>query len=158
MRDQVKTFMIEDAEIFWPNFSGKEGPYNRKGEKSFAVYLPEDMAEQMLHDGWNVKYPNNPNREYDEDEAVKPFIRVAVNYDNYPPRVVMITSKGRINLDNDTVEVLDWVEVSLVDLICRGNPWDINGKSGIKAYLKTMFITINEDALERKYDINDVEQ
>jgi hypothetical protein len=33
----------------------------------------------------------------------------------------------------------------------RPYAWDVNGKTGVKAYLKTLFVTIDEDALELKY-------
>lgn len=151
MPDQVKTFMIEDARIVFRNFSGKEDKYNREGDRNFSVILPEDLAASMLADGWNVKAL--ASRE--EGEPDTPYIQVAVNFKNRPPRVVMITSTARTNLGEDSVEVLDWAEFATVDLICRGYEWDVNGKQGTKAYLQSLFVTIEEDALERKYAINE---
>jgi hypothetical protein len=154
MSNDTKTFMVEDAHIIFRNFSGKEGMYNRAGDRNFSVILDEATAEQMLKDGWNVKYPT---KERDEGEPYEPYISVAVKFDKYPPRVVMLTSRARTNLDDDTVEVLDWANFAKVDLICRGSYWETNGKSGIKAYLKSMFVTIDEDYLELKYAVNEVE-
>ena len=94
----------------------------------------------------------------EEGEPDTPYIQVAVNFKNRPPRVVMITSTARTNLGEDSIEVLDWAEFATVDLICRGYEWDVNGKSGTKAYLQSLFVTIEEDALERKYAINDPHQ
>lgn len=154
MPDQVKTFMIEDARIIFRNFSGKEGQYNREGDRNFAVVLPDDIAEQMLADGWNVRAL--VSRE--EGDPDTPYVQVSVNFKNRPPRVVMITSTARTNLGEDSIEVLDWAEFAVVDLICRGYEWDVNGKQGTKAYLQSLFVTIEEDALERKYAINDPHQ
>lgn len=143
----VKTFMVENAPIIFRNFSGKEGQYNREGDRNFAVILDAELADRMVNDGWNVRFlaPR------DEGDSETPYIQVAVNFNNRPPRVVMLTSSGRTNLDESSVDVLDWAEIQNADLIARGYEWTVNGKSGIKAYLQSLFITIEEDALERKY-------
>ena len=150
MADDAKTFMIEDARIIFRNFEGKEGQYNRKGDRNFAVVLDQDTADMLSADGWNVKML--ASRE--EDEPDTPYIQVSVNFQNRPPRVVMVSSAGRTNLGESEVEVLDWCDFKTVDLICRGYEWEVNGKSGVKAYLKTMFATLEEDDLERKYAVN----
>lgn len=151
MSEEVKTFMIEDAQIIFRNFSGKEGMYNREGDKNFSVVLPDDLAAQMEADGWNVKYL----KPREEDDTPTPYIQVAVNFANRPPRVVMITSTARTNLDDGAVAVLDWAEFRTVDMIGRAYDWVVNGKTGTKAYLQSLFVTIEEDALELKYAIND---
>lgn len=145
---EATTFMIEDARIIFRNFQGKEGQYNRAGDRNFAVIIPDDkLAKDMLKDGWNVRYLE-PREEGDEPT---PYISVAVNFNNRPPRIVMLTSRARTNLTEDTVEVLDWANIQSVDVICRAYEWTVNGKSGIKAYLQSLFVTIEEDYLERKY-------
>jgi len=144
----AKTFMIEDARIIFRNFSGKEGKYNREGDRNFAVVLTPEVAEQMLADGWNVKYLDAR----EEGDADTPYIQVSVSFNNRPPRVMVIGSAGRKPLGEDTVEVLDWAEFKTVDLICRGYDWAVNGKTGTKAYLQSLFVTLEEDALERKYN------
>lgn len=147
MPDEAKTFMVEDATIIFRNFSGKEGQYNREGDRNFAVILDADLASRMLEDGWNVRYLDS--REEGEDPT--PYIQVAVNFKNRPPRVVLLTSAARTQLDEDSVEVLDWADIKVADLIARGYDWTVNGKTGTKAYLQSLFVTIEEDALERKY-------
>ena len=150
MAEQAKTFMVEDGRIIFRNFTGKEGQYNREGDRNFAVILDSDVAEQMLEDGWNVRYLTAR----EEGEADTPYIQVAVNFKNRPPRVVMITSTSRTQLDEGSVDVLDWAEIQSADLIARGYEWTVNGKSGVKAYLQSLFVTIEEDALEKKYSAN----
>lgn len=153
MADSAKTFMVEDARIIFRNFSGKEGQYNREGDRNFAVILPNDIAVQMLEDGWNVRYLQP--REVGEEEEPTPYIQVAVNFKNRPPRVVMLTSTTRTQLDEESVEILDWADIQTADLIARGYDWIVNGKTGTKAYLQSLFVTIEEDALEQKYSINE---
>ncbi len=146
-----KTFMVEDARIIFRNFEGKEGQYNRAGDRNFAVILDDETAVQMLEDGWNVKYLNAQ----DEGDEDTPYISVSVSFKNRPPRVVLVTSSSRTNLTEDNIEILDWADIKLVDLVCRGYEWVVGDKSGTKAYLKTMFVTIEEDELEKKYRINE---
>ncbi len=145
--DEVKTFMVEDARLVFRNFSGEEGQFNREGDRNFSVILDPVSAEQMLKDGWNVKYL----AARDEDEEDTPYIQVAVNFKIRPPKIVLITETSRTTIKEDTVGTLDWVDIQTVDLIARAYNWEVNGKTGIKAYLQTMFMTINEDPLERKY-------
>ena len=154
MADEAKTFMVENARLVFRNFSGKEGQYNREGDRNFAVILDESAAEVMLKDGWNVKFL--ASRE--EEEADTPYIQVAVNFNNRPPRVVMITSTARTHLDENSIPVLDWADIQTCDLIARAYDWTVNGKSGTKAYLQSMFVTIEEDELERKYALTEMEE
>lgn len=151
MTDEAKTFMVEDGRLMFRNFAGKENQYNREGDRNFAVELPPEMAEQMLEDGWNVKYLTAR----DEGDEDTPYISVAVNFKNRPPRVVLLTSSTRTQLDEDAVEVLDYADIKTADLIARGYDWVVGAKTGTKAYLQSLFVTIEEDALEKKYKIHE---
>lgn len=148
-----KSFKIEDAELIFRNFSGKPGKFNVDGERNFAVLLPEDVAQQMLADDWNVKWLE-PREEGDVSRA---YISINVKYGWRPPRIVMITGNNRQNITEETVGVLDWANIEKADLICRGFFWEIGGKSGWKPYLQSLFVTIEEDDLERKYAVNVLE-
>lgn len=150
--EKAKTFMVENAQILFRNFEGREGPYNRAGDRSFAVVLSPELADELSKDGWNVKLLD-PR---EEGDSSVPYIQVGVSFKVRPPRIVMLTSRARTNLDEETVGMLDWASFGNVDLICRAYEWTVGEKSGLKAYLQSFFVTIEEDALERKYAINDV--
>ena len=146
------TVTMEGVRIVFRNFAGKEGQYNREGDRNFAVLLDEPVAQAMAKDGWNVKWL----KAREDGDAEQAYLGVSVNYKGRPPKIVMLTSRGRTNLSEDEVELLDWADISNVDIIIRPYEWVVNGKGGIKAYLQSAFITIEEDALELKYA--DVEQ
>lgn len=142
-----QTVLVEDAQIIFRNFAGKESQFNREGDRNFAVKLPQELAAQMYEDGWNVKVL----KAREEGDEEQPYLGITVGYKGRPPRVVMITSRGRTDLSEDEVEMLDWVDIVKVDLIFRPYNWNVGDKSGVKAYLKSIFVTIQEDALELKY-------
>lgn len=153
------TVTMEGVRIIFRNFAGKEGQYNREGDRNFGVILPDEVAEAMAADGWNVKYlkPRTDSDEEGEEETPQPWLSVSVNFKGRPPRVVMITSRGRTNLGEDSVELLDWADIRNVDLIVRPYEWNVNGRSGVKAYLQSIYVTIEEDELEKKYAAMDAQ-
>jgi hypothetical protein len=149
MPAQDNTVLMEGVRIIFRNFAGKEGQYNREGDRNFSVLLDEKVAAAMHEDGWNVKWLKPRSEE--EGEEPQAYLPISVNFKGRPPRVVLITSRGRTNLDEDTVESLDWADIINVDLIVRPYEWVVNDKSGIKAYLQSLYVTIEEDPLEQKY-------
>lgn len=143
------TLILEDAQVVFRNFAGVEGMYNREGDRNFCVILQEDIAADMIADGWNVK--RLKDRETGEKGAGDPYIQVSVGFKGRPPRMVMITSRGRIDLGEEECVLLDWADTQTVDVIIRPYHWNVNGRTGVKAYLKSIFVVINEDFLELKY-------
>ena len=146
-RQEDPTVVIENARLVFRNFAGKEGQYNREGDRNFAVLLDDDIATQMAKDGWNIKWL----KAREEGDSEQAYLSIAVNFRGRPPTIVMITSNGRNKLSEDDIEVLDWVDIENADLIVNPYEWVVNGKSGVKAYLQSLYITIREDVLARKY-------
>ncbi len=146
---QDNTVLMEGVRIIFRNFAGKEGQYNREGDRNFAVLLDDKVAADMAEDNWNVKWLQPRSEE--EGDAPQAYLPVSVNFKGRPPRIVLITSRGRTNIDEHGVEMLDWVDIVNVDLIVRPYEWTVNGKSGVKAYLQSIYMTIEEDPLELKY-------
>lgn len=145
-----KTVTMEDVTVLpgsWRNFSGKEGAYNREGDRNFAVLLPDDVAKAMARDGWNVK----TTKPQDGEEEGAPYLSIAVSYKGRPPEIYVISSKGRVRLSEDEVNILDWANYDTADIIVSPYEWQVRENSGIKAYLQKMFVTIREDALDLKY-------
>lgn len=142
------TLVIYDARILFRNFAGKEDVYNREGDRNFCIALEPKIAEEMAADGWNIK----TLKPREEGEEGTPYIQVSVGFKNRPPRLVMINSQGRRDIPQHLCDLFDWADFQQADVIIRPYRWGpINGKSGIKAYLKSLFVILAEDELEKKY-------
>lgn len=139
--------IIEGARILYRNFEGREGRFNSVGKRNFCVLLEKDLADQLIEDGWNVRFLEVK----DEYEEPQPYIQVSVAFGYRPPNIVMISSRGQTLLDEESVKALDWAEFQNIDLSMRPYDYDVNGKKGIKAYLSSLYVTIYEDPLELKY-------
>jgi hypothetical protein len=147
MATERNTITIEGAQLVFKNFAGVEGQYNAAGEREFSVILDPENAQKMAADGWNIKYL----KPREEDDDPTPVLAVKVSYKVRPPTVVMITSTARTRLDESSIETLDWADIETADLIVTPYAWTVGAKSGIKAYLKSLYVTVREDELERKY-------
>ena len=147
--DNNSTLLFENADIMFRNFEGRAQQFNTEGDRNFCIRLSDEQAEVMLKDGWNVK-TLKPKEEGDKPQ---PYIQVAVEYrKGRPPRVILRTSNGANELGADEVGMVDIVDIKTIDVIIRAYAWEVKGTGkGIKAYLKTAVVTINEDELERKY-------
>lgn len=148
MNKKIDNISVEDAQILFRNFAGKEDQYNRAGDRNFCVIIDDpEVAQQLSDDGWNVRVlrPRDP-----EDEP-RHYMQVKVSFKNIPPSIWLVTQHGKTKLTEETVDSLDYADLKSVDLIINPYRWEVNGKSGVKAYLKTGYFVINEDEFAAKY-------
>lgn len=141
------TLTIMDARIIFRNFAGQERDYNSEGDRNFSLVLPPERAEKLLAEGWRVKQLK-PREEGEQGDY---HLKVKLNYKKgRPPRVVMITSGGKTELGADEVAMLDAADIKRVDVVVNGWWSDMAG-GGYSGFLKSLFVTINEDELELLY-------
>lgn len=158
-----QTVTIRGARIIFRNFRGEETEFNRNGDRNFGVILPEHIAEAMAADGWNIKRLKPSEEEKEQGiEQGPPWLSVKLGYGKgSPPKINMVSSRGIRPITESTVELLDGVDIAVdpetgdpkVDLIISPYHYSIKStqRSGISAYLKTMYVTIEEDELELEY-------
>ena len=126
---------IDDARIIYRNFSGAPSKFNREGDRNFSVIIPdEEQSQALIKKGWNVKI--KPPRE----EGDSPFMHlpVKVKFNDRGPNVYLVTGDRMNKLDEETVGLLDDVDILRVDLDIRPYDWDVNGKTGRTAYLQSI--------------------
>lgn len=144
---KVGPITIENAVLRYKNFAGAAKKFNAKGLRNFHVVLDDAVASRLEKDGWNIKW-HDPR---DEEDKAWASLKVTVRFDNYPPRLVLISRGSKTTLDEESVDILDWAEITQADLIINASPWEVSGKSGLKAYLSKGFFTLSDDDLESKY-------
>jgi len=154
MAKRLGDAQIDNCRITYRNLEGKPDDYNPQGGKrGFSVILEPAIAEAMAKDGWNVKQ-RPPKEEYTEPLYHLP---VTVRYNQYPPSIYLLTSRGKTLLTEDTVMALDFANIESVDISSSPYSWETAAGKGVKAYCKTMFVKIVEDELQKRYaDVRDV--
>lgn len=152
MSNNDGTVLIEDAKVVWRNFKGEQTTFNSLGDRNFCVLLDEETAQTLSKDGWNVK--RTKDREVDGEVITGDYyIQISVGFKVQPPKLVMIGSvtKKKTILDEGLCGLLDDVDIVTTDLIFRPYHWTVRDQSGIKAYVKSLYMTIEEDYLDIKY-------
>jgi hypothetical protein len=145
IKNEKLEIRVDNAKVIFRNFSGAEGKFNPAGNRNFCIFLPEDVAKNMEKDGWNVRWLTS------EDNPPQAIITVKLNFGNYPPNIFLVSDGNMSKLSEENINVLDFAEFQQVDLIIRGYSWSVQGKSGIKAYLKTGYFVLVVDELAKKY-------
>lgn len=139
---------IDEARIIFRNFSGRGSKYNREGDRNFAVVIPDqEIADALTNEGWNVRI--KPPRE--EGDSPFMYLPVKVKFNDRGPHIYLKTG-GTVNkLDEETINILDDVDIINVDLDIRPYDWEVNDKTGRTAYLQSISVTQEVDRFYERY-------
>lgn len=144
----VNNINIEGAMIIWKNFSGERDKFN-PGKRGFSVVIDDTvMADELRQEGWNVK--DRSLQEGADDSEQEWTLPVKLNMNRYT-QVWLIVGNHKTLLDEDTVSQLDVVDIVNCDISIRPYEWEMNGRTGITAYVDSMYVTIRENKFAEKY-------
>lgn len=134
---------IKGARITKRNFAGHTEDYNREGNRYFTVRIDDpELAESLLADGWKLREGKKRN----EDDEPRWFMDVRVAFNEYyPMKICVYAGKTKRELNEETVAMLDRARILNADMTIRARYWEVNGKTGYKAYLKVLHATIEEE-------------
>lgn len=140
---------IDDARIVYRNFAGIGSKFNREGDRNFSVIIPnQDIADELMNMGWNVKI--RPAR--DEDETPFMHLPVKIKFNDRGPNIQLKTGSAINYLDEESIGILDNIDIVSVNLDIRPYDWDVNGKSGRTAYLQGICVVQEVDRFARDYN------
>lgn len=143
---------IDDARIIYRNFSGVGSKFNREGDRNFAVVIPDkDTMDALVNEGWNVK--SKPSRYEGEEDFM--WFPVKVRFNDRGPAVYLKTGDTVNRLDEDSVRILDNIDILSVDLDIGPYDWEVNGKPGRSAYLQGITVTQKIDRFTARYSTKD---
>lgn len=156
MNKKIENIVVEGARIIFRNFSGKPETFSSNPGRHFGVIIEdEDTAEALREEGWNVKTYIPKNQDPEEEVKIH-WIDVKVSYDVAPPVVRLVNRDGKARrLEEESLSILDDCDILSADVTIRPYHWAVNGKEGIKGYLKTLYMTLDEDEFAYKYDVED---
>lgn len=144
----VNNINIEGANIIWKNFSGERDRFN-PGKRGFNVVIDDAvMADELKQEGWNVK--KRPLQEGADPSEQEWTLPVKLNMNRYT-QVWLIVGNHKTLLNEDTVAQLDVVDITDCDLSIRPYEWEMSGRTGITAYVDSMYVTIRENKFAEKY-------
>ena len=152
-RKQRVTVTFRDAMLIYKNFAGVKKQYNNEGDRNFSILLEEGQALQLQQDRnkwgdtWNIK----PVKKRDPDEEQLYHLKVAVKFGDYPPDCWLMSSGGKIKLPEEMVGMLDKLQAVKIDLTIAASDWEVNGNTGRKAYLETIYFRMYENELALEY-------
>lgn len=144
----VNSINIEGASIIWKNFSGERDRFN-PGKRGFSVVIDDAvMADELRNEGWNIK--ERPLQEGADPSEQEWTLPVKLNMNRYT-QVWLIVGNHKTLLDENTVAQLDVVDIIDCDISIRPYEWEMSGRTGITAYVDSMYVTIRENKFAEKY-------
>lgn len=152
MNERVPNIVINNARLIFCNFSGAPEKYSRNPGRHFGVVIDDpEQAAALAEEGWNVK-TFIPKHQEEGENIVIHFIDVKISFDVVPPTIKLVTNNKPVAIGEEELDTLDNVRINSAKVAIRPYCWEVDGKSGIKGYLKTLYLEIERDEFAYLYD------
>lgn len=159
---------INEARVIFRNFKGLGGKYNSEGNRNFSIVISsgilddgqerrevtaEEMADALMSDvnrlgaGWNVKI-KAPQEEGDEPRIHLP---IKIKFNERGPKVYLKSGRNTVALTEETIGMLDDIDILSADLDIRPYDDEINGRPFRAAYVQSMWITQEVDRFAARF-------
>lgn len=145
---------IDNARLIFRNFAGRGTQFNNEGNRNFSIVIPtEEIKDLLVNDtneygvGWNVKIkaPRNP------EEGPFMHLPVKVSYKGRGPKVYLISGNKSIELNEDTIDMLDDIDIRSCNLDIRPYDDTIRGEAFRSAYLQSIEVIQEIDRFAARY-------
>lgn len=141
--------LMDNVKIKYPNFAGIRKQFNDEGDRNFVVVIEDpEIAEELRERGFNIKIktPDNPG------EVPEMQFKVVVSYRYSAPIAYLKTGRKLKELTEETIGILDSIEMERVDLDLRlGKEWSAGGRTGRTAYLDKIVVVQEVDRFLARY-------
>lgn len=149
-RDNYVTFdNVDGKALIFKNFAGRPGTFNNEGERSFCLVVDEETKNELEARGLNVRHRV---RQFEDQEIETLYLPIKVNFNSKrPPQINQVSKNGMTQLDEDTIDVLDWAEIISAKIAINIYNWHYAGKSGYSAYLQELLVEIEDESFASQY-------
>ena len=79
------------------------------------------------------------------------YLPVKIKFNHRGPGTYLVSGDKVTRLNEDTIDMLDEVDIKSVDVDLRPYDWEVNGKRGRSAYLQALNVIQNIDRFAARY-------
>lgn len=140
---------IDGRDIMFRNFKGAGDKFNREGDRNFSLRIHDPAtADALIREGWNVRV--KPARDEDESDFMR--LPIKIKFSDFGPKVYLWSGERRVELDEESIGMLDQIEIESVNMDVRPYNWTVNGRDGRTAYLQVIEVFQRTNRFEERYN------
>ena len=129
MSRKVDDIYITEGEIAYSNFSGRPTQFKPEGGvRTVTFVIPHDIA--MLEAKFTFRTRNGQPRD---------------------PKIFIVRNDRLVHMTEETIDTLDRADILSVDADLGASHWEYGGRTGITAYINSMYVTIKDNPVDEKY-------